>query len=213
MFFSVSENLGERPIEMYKFKMCFFQKIDTFLGYVLDKTQKSWRHKETQFWKNWDQIFVDVWLKVSTRRIPGPSTGLLGLFWGFSSFRREKPTRTKTRKNKEKTCLYEFSCFCCNISSSHRIFLENIFVEFLLSPIVGGGEVGYAHIEVLVTFLLVKIFGFWVIARYPTMRFWRKLVEILPISLPELSKPSRTSENSRKTKILETKNFRETEKN
>ena len=29
----------------------------------------------------------------------------------------------------------------------------------------------YAHIEVLVTFLLVKIFGFWVIARYPTMRF------------------------------------------
>ena len=29
----------------------------------------------------------------------------------------------------------------------------------------------YAHIEVLVTFLLVNIFGFWVIARYPTMRF------------------------------------------
>ena len=29
----------------------------------------------------------------------------------------------------------------------------------------------YAHIEVLVTFLLVKIFGFGVITRYPTMRF------------------------------------------
>ena len=29
----------------------------------------------------------------------------------------------------------------------------------------------YAHIEVLVTFLLVKFFGFWVIARYRTMRF------------------------------------------
>ena len=29
----------------------------------------------------------------------------------------------------------------------------------------------YAHIEVLVTFLLVNLFGFWVIARYPTMRF------------------------------------------
>ena len=29
----------------------------------------------------------------------------------------------------------------------------------------------YAHIEALVTFLLVKHFGFWVIARYHTMRF------------------------------------------
>ena len=75
------------------------------------------------------------------------------------------------------------------------------------------GTKRYAHIEVLVTFLLVNFLGFLVITRYPTMRFWRKLVEILPISLPELSKPSRTSENSRKTKILETKNFRETEKN
>ena len=29
----------------------------------------------------------------------------------------------------------------------------------------------YAHIDVLVTFLLVKMFGFWVIARYHTVRF------------------------------------------
>ena len=50
-------------------------------------------------------------------------------------------------------------------------------------------RLSYAHIEVLVTFLLVKIFGFWVIARYRTMRFWRKLEEMLPFSLPDLSKP------------------------
>ena len=37
----------------------------------------------------------------------------------------------------------------------------------------------YAHIEVLVTFLLVNIFGFWGMARYHTMRFWRKLEEIV----------------------------------
>ena len=36
---------------------------------------------------------------------------------------------------------------------------------------IGINRLTYAHIEVLVTFLLVKIFGFWVIARYPTMRF------------------------------------------
>ena len=29
----------------------------------------------------------------------------------------------------------------------------------------------YAHIEIVVTFLVVNFFGFLVIARYPTMRF------------------------------------------
>ncbi len=47
----------------------------------------------------------------------------------------------------------------------------------------------YAPIEIVVTFLVVKIFGFLVIARYRTMRFWRKLEEMLPFSLPDLSKP------------------------
>ena len=35
----------------------------------------------------------------------------------------------------------------------------------------------YAHIEALVTFLLVNLFGFWVITRYRAMRFGRKLEE------------------------------------
>ena len=42
--------------------------------------------------------------------------------------------------------------------SNYLLFKNRLFSE-------------YAHIEVLVTFLLVKIFGFWVITRYPTMRF------------------------------------------
>ena len=36
----------------------------------------------------------------------------------------------------------------------------------------------YAHIEVVVTLVVVNFFGFLVIAPYPTSRFLRKLVEI-----------------------------------
>ena len=60
---------------------------------------------------------------------------------------------------------------------------------------------------IVVAFLVVKIFGFWVIARNPPDGIWRKLVEIVPTGLPELPKTSRTSQNLRKTKILETKMF------
>ena len=45
-----------------------------------------------------------------------------------------------------------------------------------------------------VSFLVVVHFvGFGVIARYPTVRLSRKLVEIYPTGLPDLPKPLRTS--------------------
>ena len=71
----------------------------------------------------------------------------------------------------------------------------------------------YAHIEVLVTFFLVNFFGSLVITRDHGSFEGRHLVEMNPTSLPELSKPSRDLLELRKTKILETKIFRETEKN
>ena len=51
----------------------------------------------------------------------------------------------------------------------------------------------YAHIEVVVTLVVVNFFGFLVIARYPTVRLSRKLEEILPTGLPDLPKPLRTN--------------------
>ena len=45
----------------------------------------------------------------------------------------------------------------------------------------------YAHIEVLVTSLLVKHFSFLVIARNRSDVYGRNLVEIDPTSLPQLS--------------------------
>ena len=62
----------------------------------------------------------------------------------------------------------------------------------------------YAHIEVLVTFLLVNNFGFWVITRHHGSLARTHLVEILPTDLPELSKPKFERSNRRKTNILET---------
>ena len=56
----------------------------------------------------------------------------------------------------------------------------------------------YAHIEVLVTFLLVKIFGFLVITRSHEDVYGRNLVEIDPTSLPQLSKQLRDQNNSQK---------------
>ena len=50
------------------------------------------------------------------------------------------------------------------------------------SPEGGGGvarsALQYAHIEIVVAFLVVNFFGFWVITRNHTMRFGPKLEEI-----------------------------------
>ena len=51
----------------------------------------------------------------------------------------------------------------------------------------------YAHIEVVVTLVVVNFFVFLVIARYPTVRFLRKSVEKLRTGLPDLPKPPRTN--------------------
>ena len=56
----------------------------------------------------------------------------------------------------------------------------------------------YAHIEVVVTLLVVIFFVFLVIARYPTIRFLRKLEEKLRTGLPDLPKPLRTNIHLRK---------------
>lgn len=68
----------------------------------------------------------------------------------------------------------------------------------------------YAHIEIAVA-LIVNFVVFWVIARNPPERFWRKLVEVLPFILPDLPKTSRTSKNHRKQKILRPKLLEKTE--
>ena len=51
----------------------------------------------------------------------------------------------------------------------------------------------YAHIEVVVTLVVVNFFVFLVIARYPTVRLSRKSVEKLRTGLPDLPKPLRTN--------------------
>ena len=56
----------------------------------------------------------------------------------------------------------------------------------------------YAHIEVVVTVLIANFCGFLVIARYPTIRFLRKLEEKLRTGLPDLPKPLRTNIHLRK---------------
>ena len=63
----------------------------------------------------------------------------------------------------------------------------------------------YAHIEVLVTFLLVKMFGFLVITRDHGGFEGRHWVEILPTGLPDLSKPSRDLLELRKTEFFRIK--------
>ena len=59
----------------------------------------------------------------------------------------------------------------------------------------------YAHIEVVVTFLVVNFFGFLVITRHHGSFEGRHLVEILPTGLPELSKPKFLKSKLGKTKI------------
>ena len=61
-----------------------------------------------------------------------------------------------------------------------------------------GRKYIYAHIEVVVTLVVVNLFGFLVIARYPTVRLSRKLVEKLRTGLPDLPKPLRTLLHLRK---------------
>ena len=63
---------------------------------------------------------------------------------------------------------------------------------------------GYAHIEIVVTFLVVNIFGLGAIARNPPDGIRRKLVESLPTSLPDLPKTFRTPPNLRKNKLFRT---------
>ena len=70
----------------------------------------------------------------------------------------------------------------------------------------------YAHIEVLVTFVLVNFWGFSVITRNLGGNKGCHLVEMNPTGLPELSKPSRDLLELGEAKILETKIVRETGK-
>ena len=60
----------------------------------------------------------------------------------------------------------------------------------------------YAHIEMVVTFLVVNFFGFLVIARHHGSFEGRHQVEILPTGLPELFKPARDLLEPRKFEIL-----------
>ena len=71
--------------------------------------------------------------------------------------------------------------------------------------------VGYAHMEIVVVLIVVKfgVFlvttsGAWVEHRDHGSFGGRHQVEILPTGLPERPKPSKTSPNLRKTKVLET---------
>ena len=69
------------------------------------------------------------------------------------------------------------------------------------NPTIGENEakqklsnlIVYAHIEVVVTLVVVNFFVFLVIARYPTVRLSRKSVEKLRTGLPDLPKPLRTN--------------------
>ena len=65
----------------------------------------------------------------------------------------------------------------------------------------------YAHIEVLVIFLLVNFFSFLVIARNRSDVYGRNLVEIDPTSLPQLSIQLRDQKNIKKTEQTEIQNF------
>ena len=61
----------------------------------------------------------------------------------------------------------------------------------------------YTQTLIVVVLIVVHFGGFGVTARNPPDEFCRKLVEIVPTGLPELSKPSRTTLKIRKTTFLE----------
>ena len=70
----------------------------------------------------------------------------------------------------------------------------------------------YAQTLIVVALIVVNFFGFSVITRDHGGFEGCHLVEMNPTGLPELSKPSTDLLELRKTKILETKIFRETGK-
>ena len=59
----------------------------------------------------------------------------------------------------------------------------------------------YAQTLIVVNLIVVNFFGFLVIEKNPSERFWRKLGEILPTVLPELSKPKLLKSNRGRTNI------------
>ena len=65
----------------------------------------------------------------------------------------------------------------------------------------------YAQTLILVNLTLVNFFGFLVITRYHERFEGCHLVEILPIDLPELSKPNCSMKNNGKH-VLRVKNLR-----
>ena len=84
------------------------------------------------------------------------------------------------------------SCEKSNFKNLEIVYLPSFDDEvenFLWKILLKNLEIMRPHIEALITFLLVKIFGLGVIARYHAMRCWRKLEEVFPFSLPDLFKP------------------------
>ena len=75
-------------------------------------------------------------------------------------------------RNRIKGKTREYQCFLGCVSVCLHVFAYNVvcsvrnFDRSLIPQ--------YAHNEIVVTFLVVKIFGFWVIARNPLDEFRRK---------------------------------------
>ena len=61
----------------------------------------------------------------------------------------------------------------------------------------------YAHIEIVTTFVVVDLLYFLIITRHHQVECRQNLRRILPTSLPDLSKPSRTSQTNRKHNFSE----------
>ena len=78
--------------------------------------------------------------------------------------------------------------------------------------ITNCNSVYFAQTLLVVVFIVVNFGGFWVIARNPPDGFGQKLVQIVPTSLPELSKPPRDLLNLRKTKFFRRQNLETTRK-
>ena len=58
------------------------------------------------------------------------------------------------------------------------------------------------HIETVVTLIVVNFFSCFVITRPPALRIGRNLVQVDPMSLPELFQQLRTLYNSQEVEIL-----------
>ena len=77
--------------------------------------------------------------------------------------------------------------------------LRNVFGEEIGG--VRGTPTPYAQTFILVNLIVVNFFGFLVIEKNASERFWRKLGEIFPTSLPELSKQKFLRSNRGKIQI------------